>query len=160
MKSDNSQARRPGDRLGFALYRVGREVARSYEAALAPLGVRPEHAGILTAVAYEGPLHIRALSRLLGINRQSIVNAVDELESSGAVERKPDPEDSRAVLVTITRAGRAHLQRIEQTALEYDSRFLQVGTAAQRRAVVEFLSELAESGVLGEGFSLHPGGRR
>jgi DNA-binding MarR family transcriptional regulator len=147
---------RPGNRLGFALYRVGREIARSYQLALSPLGVRPDHAGILTAIAYEGPLHIRALSRLLGINRQSIVNAVDELEREGAVERQPHPVDTRVVMVAITRAGKAKLRRIEEIATDYDARLDSIGTPAQRRATLEYLHNLAQSGILGDAFNLLP----
>lgn len=123
---------------------------------MAPLGVRPDHAGILTSIAYEGPLHIRALARLLGINRQSIVNAVDYLESEGAVERQQQSSDGRVVLVAITMAGRLLLSKIEQIALSYDGRVSSVGSLEQRQATLGFLQILAESGALGEAFSLLP----
>ena len=149
-------AGRSAQRLGFALFRIGLEVARAYEAELAPLGLRHEHAGVLLAIGYDGPMHIRALGRHLGANRQTIVNAVDALQARGAVERTSDPTDARVVLVRLTRNGRSLLRKVEDASARMDARLDDVGTRAQRQHVLRFLHAVAESAALGEPIDLRP----
>jgi len=45
------------------------------------------------------------LARRAGITKQSISELINQLEASGIVERKPDPADGRAKIVTFTKAG-------------------------------------------------------
>lgn len=45
------------------------------------------------------------LARRAGITKQSISELINQLEANGIVERKPDPADGRAKIVTFTRAG-------------------------------------------------------
>lgn len=147
-------------RLGFALFRIGLEVARTYEKELAPLGLRHEHAGVLLAVGYDGPMHIRALGRHLGANRQTIVNTVDALETNGAVERTSDPTDARVVVVRLTKKGQSLLRKVEGASARMDARLAHVGTQTQRRDVLRFLHALADSTALGEPIQLAPARQR
>lgn len=135
---------------------MGLEVARAYEQELAPLNLRHEHAGVLLAIGHGGPLHIRALARHLGANRQTIVNAVDALEARAAVERIPSLGDARVVLVRLTRAGRGLLHQVEGASQRMDERFERVGTASERARVLRYLHAVAEAGVLVEPLELAP----
>jgi MarR family transcriptional regulator, lower aerobic nicotinate degradation pathway regulator len=145
-----------GQKLGFALFRIGLEVARAYEQELAPLHLRHEHAGVLLTVGHGGPLHIRALARHLGANPQTIVNAVDTLEARRAVERTPAAGDARVVLVQLTRAGRALLRQVEDASERMDARLAHIGNATERADVLRYLHAVAEAGVLGERVELAP----
>lgn len=139
----------PEQRIAFVLYRVGKEIARSYERRLAPLGLRPEHVGILTAIAAGGPMHVRGLSRLLGINRQTVVNAVNHLESQRTVTKIINPSDSRQVLVGISSKGLTVLAKVEDDVVaRYDASVESIGTVAERTAVLSYLAKLAKSDVL------------
>lgn len=53
----------------------------------------------------------RELTYLMGMSRQSIAELLRKLEDQGLVERTPSQEDRRAVLVTLTEAGREIDQR-------------------------------------------------
>ncbi len=60
------------------------------------------------------------LAAWAGMTRPSMAELVDELETDGLVERRPDPSDGRAKLVALTpagwdaiRTGRAIIARIE-----------------------------------------------
>ena len=52
------------------------------------------------------PLTLRALAAELLADPPYVTLIVDDLEERGLVERRPHPEDRRAKLVTLTRAGR------------------------------------------------------
>jgi len=95
--------------LGMLAGRLLFAVQRELFAALAAEGfadLSPRHGAVL---AYLDPDGSRAteLSRRSGQRKQVIGTMVDELETLGYVERRPDPGDRRAKLVCPTARGRA-----------------------------------------------------
>ena len=67
-------------------------------------------------LAYLDPEGVRAtdLSKLSGQHKQVIGTIVDELESLGYVERRPDPADRRAKLVCPTARGLEQMRTADQ----------------------------------------------
>jgi DNA-binding MarR family transcriptional regulator len=53
-----------------------------------------------------GPRSVTALGGLLGVTQQAASKQVADLEARGLVDRRPDPHDARARLVSLTRRGR------------------------------------------------------
>jgi DNA-binding MarR family transcriptional regulator len=60
------------------------------------------------------PLTMRALAEKLKADPPYVTLIVDDLEERGLVERRPHPEDRRAKLVSLTRAGRAAVTEAEK----------------------------------------------
>lgn len=56
-----------------------------------------------------GPLPVSRIATLSGISTASASQQVTRLENAGYVERRPDPQDARGVLVVVTEAGLAAL---------------------------------------------------
>jgi len=58
-----------------------------------------------------GSLRLRdLLGRLVVVSQPGLSRRVERMAAQGYVERRPDPEDGRGVIVKITRAGRAVLR--------------------------------------------------
>ena len=57
-----------------------------------------------------GALRHRDLLERLVISQPGLSRKVERLESAGLVERKPDPQDGRGVIVRLSRSGRAALR--------------------------------------------------
>jgi DNA-binding MarR family transcriptional regulator len=57
-----------------------------------------------------GALRHRDLLERLLISQPGLSRRVERLEAAGLVERKPDPQDGRGVIVRLSRAGRAALR--------------------------------------------------
>lgn len=76
-------------------------------------GLRPSHATVLAHLPFEGA-RITELAASVGVTKQAIGLAVDELERLGYVERVADPGDGRAKLVRFTSRGRAFLRDSER----------------------------------------------
>jgi DNA-binding MarR family transcriptional regulator len=57
----------------------------------------------------EGPIRVMTLAAAMGTSQPSMTQMVRRLARHGRVIRVDDPEDGRAALVTITKAGRALL---------------------------------------------------
>jgi DNA-binding MarR family transcriptional regulator len=62
---------------------------------------------MLLSFTKKGSLPMTRMGTLLQVHPTSVTSAVDRLEKQGFVERLPHPSDRRAVLATITEAGRA-----------------------------------------------------
>jgi DNA-binding MarR family transcriptional regulator len=92
--------------------RVARLAGDLLAEALAPLGLRVRHFGVLSALAEGGPASQQALGRRLDIDRTTMVATVDQLEQLGLVARKPDSSDRRAYRVELTARGRTTLVRL------------------------------------------------
>lgn len=66
---------------------------------------KPSHSAVFAQIRPEGS-RLTALARGANMSPQAMGELVDELEELGYVERKPDPTDRRAKLITLTPRGR------------------------------------------------------
>ncbi|MFB4269911.1 MarR family winged helix-turn-helix transcriptional regulator [Nonomuraea sp. GTA35] len=75
-----------------------------YEASAREYGITQQQ-GQLLCVLMPRPYGMSELGALLGLAKSSLTGLVDRSERNGLVERRPDPHDSRAVRVGLTRRG-------------------------------------------------------
>jgi DNA-binding MarR family transcriptional regulator len=68
--------------------------------------IRAAHANVFPFVAPEG-ITVSALAALARVRKQTMAQAVAELERMGYVERRPNPRDRRSRLVFLTERGEA-----------------------------------------------------
>jgi DNA-binding MarR family transcriptional regulator len=67
---------------------------------------------ILTHLAVHGPLRGADLSDAFGMDKGGVSRQVQTLVDLGLVERQPDAEDRRAILLDATEEGRARLRAV------------------------------------------------
>jgi DNA-binding MarR family transcriptional regulator len=67
------------------------------------------HATVLGRLDRCGPQSVSDLASAERLRPQSMAQTVADLEAEGHVERRPDPDDRRRALVTLTPEGRATL---------------------------------------------------
>jgi DNA-binding MarR family transcriptional regulator len=60
---------------------------------------------VLHTLSRRGPTRLTALTATEQLTQPAITSLVTRLERDGLVERRPDPDDGRAVLVALTAAG-------------------------------------------------------
>jgi MarR family transcriptional regulator for hemolysin len=90
--------------LDSASHAFGSELA----GALAPLGLGPRGFCVMTA-AMDAEYTQTQLAAMIGLDKTTMVVAVDELERLGLAERVASPTDRRARLIRVTDAGRARI---------------------------------------------------
>ena len=73
-------------------------------------------AWLLGRITDTGPVRLSELASWQEVDRSTMTTQVKRLETLGLVDRTADPRDSRAVLVSATRAGGARHRRTKQTA--------------------------------------------
>jgi DNA-binding MarR family transcriptional regulator len=103
---------------GFLLSWNGQRSAHTFAQALAPLGLRPHHFGVLTLVDFKPGSTQQELVDHSMIDASSMVAILDELQELGLVERRQNPADRRKHAVHLTAKGRRMLERARQVADE------------------------------------------
>jgi len=134
--------------IGLLLRLVYQQYAQAIDAALREAGfddVRPAAANVFPFVPPEG-ITVSELAGLARVRKQTMTQAVEQLEQTGYVERRPNPRDRRSRLVCLTDRGRsvppvthAAAERVEQQWSELTSK---KELAAFRAGLLRLLTEL------------------
>jgi DNA-binding MarR family transcriptional regulator len=125
--------------------RLARHLDRARRTAFAGHGLEPWEFDVLAALRRQGPpyeLSPGALLRTTLVTSGTMTNRVDRLEEAGLVRRRPDPEDKRGVLVTITPAGQARVDAALADLLEAEQALLAPLPEASRQALAGLLRRL------------------
>jgi DNA-binding MarR family transcriptional regulator len=147
---DTDLPRRP--LIGLLLRLAYQHYSHDIEAALGEAGfgdIRPGAANVFPFVPPEG-ITVSRLAELARVRKQSMAQAVDQLERTGYVERRPNPQDQRSQLVFLTERG-ASVPPITHTAAErVEQRWAQLTSPAEfealRAALLRLLTELKQPG--------------
>jgi MarR family transcriptional regulator for hemolysin len=94
---------------------IRQSVRRVLDRDLASLDTSIAQASPLRIVAQHDGIRQRELAERLAIEGPTLVRMLDQLESHGLVERRPDPEDQRAKTLHLTRSGEALTRRVNPT---------------------------------------------
>jgi DNA-binding MarR family transcriptional regulator len=132
-------------RVGPLLRQAQRHSAKTFGAALQPLGIEGRHYGVLFHLGQNGPLSQRRLMDLTGEDRSAMVRTIDDLERLGLAIRRPDPIDRRANAVELTYAGLQLRAKADAIAEEVAANMLEAFTAEERDALFVLLERLAGS---------------
>lgn len=146
------------ENLGWLLYRAHWALATEMTAALAPLGVSGRQYHVLRA-ALNGEHTQKELAEMVGLDKTTMVVTIDELERDGLAERRPSPEDRRARVIAVTKAGKRKVAEAEAVKERVQADVLEALPARQRKALLSALAALVE-GPLSDPAECHPGLRR
>ena len=72
----------------------------------------------------EGTIRISALAHDLDVTPAAAGQAVDRLVRAGMVDRRTDPTDRRAFVISISKKGRAHLSQYQRRCRELSDELL------------------------------------
>jgi len=70
---------------------------------------------LLRTLAEQGECRLSDLSHRLALNPSVISRQLADLEADGIVDRRADPDDGRAGLVSLSRKGREQLEAVRET---------------------------------------------
>jgi DNA-binding MarR family transcriptional regulator len=101
------------DDLGWGLGTVFRAYVAAAHEAVADLPGGPRGYQVLSAAAHGSVGSQLALAQHLGIDRTVMTYLLDDLESAGLIERRPDPADRRARRIVATHRGTELLAELD-----------------------------------------------
>ena len=103
--------------------------------------VQMSYVPLLANVDTEGT-RIITISQRTGNTRQAVSQLVSEIEARGYVERVPDPNDGRAVLVRHTARGRALLARALGEMSDIEARYARALGRTRFESLKQLLHDL------------------
>ena len=86
-----------------------------------------------------------SLAQYVALDRTTCSNIVSRLEQKGCIRRKTDPNNKRAKLVYITKAGRELLEQVTGLMERVMERILDPLTVSERKVFLKLLQKLADS---------------
>lgn len=151
-----SSTHRPlSERANFLLSQLGFHVAQTFAARLAPLGIAPNHFGLLMHLDRGEGRTQQQLADAVGVHRKVMVGLIDDLERRGLVERRRHPADRRAHALHLTAAARELLPRARDIADRHEDEMLAGLEPAERTQLLAMLQRIAERS--GNPPGAHPG---
>jgi len=101
---------------------------------------------VLLALDHSSVRTQAALAEAIGADKTRIIPTLDELQDNGYIERRPDPDDRRVRLLTITESGRAVKDAVQEEIQRGEERWLGSLSASDRRVFLRVLEHLSRVG--------------
>lgn len=134
--------------IGLLLRLLYQHYAQDVDAALHAAGftdIRPPHANVFPFVPPEG-ITVSDLAERARVRKQTMAQAVEQMERLGYVQRRPNPKDRRARLVFLTGRGASVRPVAHEAADRVEQRWADLTSpeeqAALRAALTRLLAEL------------------
>ncbi len=103
------------EKLIWQMRRAFRELTAAADCELQELGIRAGDRALLEFLAREAqPISLSDLARKYSLSRQHIHQTLRHLPHPGWVEETENPNDRRAVLLSLSRRGRRFWERIRE----------------------------------------------
>jgi DNA-binding MarR family transcriptional regulator len=103
----------------------------------------PSQTAVLIRLVKDGPASTSQLAGAERVRPQSMATTLAGLDRHGLIARRPDPEDGRRQLITLTQVGRRHAEHDRKVRDEWLVRAMQDRyTEPERRVINEALALL------------------
>jgi DNA-binding MarR family transcriptional regulator len=134
--------------IGLLLRLLYQQYSQDIEASLREAGfgdLRPPHSNVFPFVPAEG-ITVSELAELARVRKQSMAEAVAQLERMGYIERRPNPRDRRSRLVFLTERGESVRPVTHATGERVEQRWAELTSPneleALRASLLTLLTEL------------------
>jgi DNA-binding MarR family transcriptional regulator len=144
MAADDATPARLAAKPSWLISQASMHAHRMLTDGLAASGSRGYHYRLLAALAEFGPASQAQLGRRTGMDRSDVVAALNDLAARGLVRRSPDPADRRRNVVSITPAGHAHLDRLEELLTGVQAELLAPLSPAERTELTRLLARVVD----------------
>ena len=108
----------PESTTAFWVNRASRALLRAFEGKLRPFGFAMSQLPVLRALGGGKSLPQKDLVLLARVEQPTMAEMLVRMERDGVIERKPNPEDKRGTLVSLTRASRTRIPKAMAALME------------------------------------------
>ena len=128
--------------VGYRLRRAQVAVFADFAATVGQGGMTPGLAGLIALIAANPGLKQTALAVLLGIDRSTLVPALDKLEGRGLVARRPMAGDRRAHALELTDKGQTIWTKTLAAIRAHEARVLRGFSVAEKKTLIRLLGRV------------------
>ena len=136
---------------GYMTNLTARLFARAMDRRLKAIGLSSGHLPVIFALGDGQELSQKALADYAAIEQPTMAATLSRMERDGLIARRPDPQDGRGSLVSLTEKARGKAEEVRRAAMEINARALgalgpEEGAAymAAMRRIVEVLRDEEE----------------
>lgn len=105
-------------------------------------GITLTQCHLLTEIGWAGAASLNTLSERLGVDKSTMSRNIDILVNSGLVSRMTDPDNRRAVTITLTDEGRQLFSQVEASMTQFYETLYNALPPDKRSQVLESLELL------------------
>ena len=134
-----------GAPVGSLLLQVIRAHARVGTELLNEAGVAPPHEIVLLYLDTHGRVPQTELVHYMGRDRSTVTATLQAMERAGLVTRTPSPSDKRAMIVRVTKKGRAAVPRARAAWHELERRTTCTLTPSQQADLMTALAAVRDA---------------
>lgn len=128
--------------LGYHLRRATLTVLGDFSQHMSGFDLRPTELAVLSMIHDNPGIRAAQICELLEIQQPNLVKLLQRFAQQDWISRQEDPEDRRAVVLSLTRKGVRTLQAARQAAQDSESATSQRLTQAQRKQLIGLLKRL------------------
>jgi DNA-binding MarR family transcriptional regulator len=130
--------------LGYRLRRAQAVVFSHFLETVGKAGISPGQFGVLVLIKENEGLSQSALAKGFGIERSTMVAVIDGLQDRGWVKRVTSKRDRRSYALSLTRSGRAFMERITPEVEAHEREIAANLSGREREQLIAMLTRVAE----------------
>ena len=128
--------------VGYNARRASLSIVEVFMQRMAVYGLKVVDFSVLSLVAHNPGVTSRQLCVTLNVLPPNMVGLIAALEQRGLIERRPHPNDGRAMGVHLTEEGAALTVQAEQTAAQLEQEATARLTATERKTLIRLLQKV------------------
>lgn len=97
---------------------------------------------LLMTIGHDEKFSLKTIAEKLYLTPGAVTQLIEPLEQTGLVERQPDKQDRRVVFVSLTKAGKAKLSKIEKARQKFLEQGLESLSTSELRALVKIQQKM------------------
>jgi MarR family transcriptional regulator for hemolysin len=135
----------PESTAAYWINRTSRALLRQFDASLRPFGLAMSYFPVLRALADGGALSQTALAQAARVEQPSMAETLARMERDGVVQRKPNADDKRGSLFSVTAAARARFAKAKAALLAAERQAMAGLDEAERALLRDLLKRVARN---------------
>lgn len=132
------------EQVGHLLRRAHQRHAAIFQEMIDDAQLTPLQFAALMKLADVGEASQNHLGRLTAMDAATMQGVIKRLIARGLVERRPDPDDRRRLLLTLSAEGAALAGRVAERGLEISAKTLEPLSPAERDTFLRLLRQLSD----------------
>jgi DNA-binding MarR family transcriptional regulator len=131
--------------LGYLIHDVARQLKRSFEENARRHGITLPQWRLIRQLQASGELSQTSLAGLVDSDPMTVSRMVERMEAGGLVERRADPNDSRAKLVRLTPSAKALIEKMRRVGVNVFENALEGVSDAERATLLKALNRISDN---------------
>ncbi len=128
--------------MGYNTRRASLVILANFIEKMSVHDLRPVNFSVLSLISYNPGITSRQLCATLGLQPPNLVGLISQLESRELIDRKPHPDDGRAVGLHLSTKGRDLMAKAEQTAARQEIEVTSKLTPAESKTLIRLLKKI------------------